>query len=162
MEGVHQEIYEFLKETEKSFTINMIAQVVQVERHTAAKALDTLKALGLVEYQEKGKSKVYKATSSPLFATLSNHSPLTEELKSVLENISETITIQDKDNNILWSNKKDQEGKACYEIFAGRTSTCENCQLTEHDNTINCNNHSLQSKTVKQHGDVIGRINIRR
>ena len=51
-------------------TINAIASIINVDRHTAAKNLEVLKGQGLIDYRDSGKSKLWSMAESPLLNSL--------------------------------------------------------------------------------------------
>jgi len=56
---------------------------------------------------------------------------------SVLDDLPAVVTLRDRSLRIRYANRRfrelfgDPEGRCCYELMAGRTQPCENCQLLE-------------------------------
>jgi predicted transcriptional regulator len=164
MHRVQENIYDTLRASRDALTISQIASIVEVERHTAAKFLEGLSSLGLIEEEQKGRAKMFKASHSPLYAMLQQNNPVSSELKTLLKNIDESITFQDGNHGILWSNKSQEIGKKCYEVFANRDTVCDKCQVTQTKHyDVECQDLNLKGSTLKNlHGEVVGRINVRK
>lgn len=164
MQRVQKDIYELLQASKQGLTISQVADIMNIERHTAAKFLEGLAGLGVCEYTTIGKSKVWKAIDSPLFTMMNKDTPVSSELKWLLQEMDEHVTIQDGNNTILWSNKPESTGKKCYEVFANKNCVCENCEVNDNDQfKVKCQDLHLTSSSVKNsQGEIVGRINIRK
>lgn len=166
MNPIQNQIISLLKKSKSKFTINEISELVQVDRHTAGKYLESLEATGICQYQTRGKSKLWSLTPSPLYSLISKDNPVSNELKKLLEKVGETVTFQDTKQSIIWSNKPEQIGKKCYEIFAGKTAICENCELEstiekEKERYCICKEQQLSGTPIKdEHNRIVAIINM--
>jgi len=106
MNDVQSEILAFLKDKEHDLPITEIASSLKIDRHTAAKHLESLHSLGLVDSRTVGKSRMWKLSSSQLVSALKNNSELSDSMKNILSHLDGDITIQDR-NNILWASGKE-------------------------------------------------------
>lgn len=126
MRGAQNKIIEVLRSKEIDLTISQIALETRMERHTAAKHLESLKSKGLVESREVGKSKLWKLSKSPLIEALKDDSPVSKELKKMLGLLEDKISIQDKNNKVIWHNQESSALK-CHEVNWNKKHKCEAC-----------------------------------
>lgn len=126
MRGVENKIIEVLREKEVDLTITQIALEASLDRHTAAKHLESLKAKGLVESRTVGKSKLWKLSKSPLLEALKDNSPVAKDLKKMLGLLEDSISIQGKDRKIIWHNQ-DKNSTKCHEVHWNKKEKCETC-----------------------------------
>ena len=64
-----------------------------------------------------------------------------EEKRAILDSVLELVVHQDPDMNVLWANqtacnsvgvtREDLIGRRCYEVWAGRDKTCEDCPVAK-------------------------------
>jgi PAS domain S-box-containing protein len=64
-----------------------------------------------------------------------------QEKRAILDSLLEHVVHQDTDMNVLWANqaacnsvgitREDLIGRRCYEVWAGRESTCEDCPVAK-------------------------------
>lgn len=168
MNPVQKTILKILKESKEEFTINQISELAQVDRHTAGKYLESLEAMGMCQFRTQGKSKLWSLAASPLFTLISKDNPVSHELKELLEKVEENVTFQDTEHSIIWSNKPEQTGKKCYEVFAGKEQACKNCDISESISKGTpikgqCEHHKLTGTPIKnKDNEVIASINIRK
>ena len=159
-------IIDFLKTSHHDLTISDIASSLSVERHTAAKHLETLRARGLCEYRVVGRSKLWRIVDSPLLTLISDGmSPLSKELSSLLAGIGERITIQDDNNRIVWSNDFELVNKKCFEAFTRRKTSCPDCPVKQTFDTgkaIRANGHDgvVTTTPLKKRGSTVAVVNI--
>ncbi len=106
--------------------ITQIAKDLSIERHTAAKYLEKLESKHLVTYKTKGKSKIYSKTQNSFLEFFRTETELSKNIKNTLKEVTDHISIQTKDFDIIWSNKTSKKGK-CYEVYASRKTKCPNC-----------------------------------
>ena len=107
MDRIEKKITTLLKK--RSRTITEVAHALEIERHTAAKYLESLKGSGMVSYKEVGKSKRWS-----------------------LQEPASAISIQDRSFSILWTNNANQHvhsGRKCYAAHAHGTAMCKNCPV---------------------------------
>ena len=67
--------------------------------------------------------------------------PTEQEERAILDSLLELVIYQDTEMNVLWANqaacesvgrmREDIVGRYCYEIWAGRQSTCEDCPVAK-------------------------------
>ncbi|MFT4311487.1 MAG: helix-turn-helix domain-containing protein [Candidatus Woesearchaeota archaeon] len=113
--------------SKKSLNISQIANKLEVERHTAAKYLEALEKKDYIKKEIKGKSKLYKL-NNPLIEFFKKEDDIvSSQIKELLKNINEHVSVQNKDFEVIWSNKEFEKGKKCYELYANRDSVCPNC-----------------------------------
>jgi len=136
MDIIEHKILNLLKDKEEDITINDIANSIKADRHTAAKRLEMLKSKGLVEYRTIGKSKVWKISKSPFLNALQNNDDISNNIKSILQHVEGSVTIQDK-NRVLWSNK---DKSNCCQIGDKK---CKECAV---DKTFKTGNSSTSIK----------------
>jgi hypothetical protein len=79
---------------------------------------------------QKGKSKIYKATN-PILEFFKNEEEVSKSVKILLENIKEHVSVQNKDFEVIWSNKNFEKGKKCFQLYANRRDVCPNCPAHE-------------------------------
>jgi predicted transcriptional regulator len=124
MDATEHRILDLLKDKDEDITINEIAKIIMVDRHTAAKRLEILKSKGLVEYRNIGKSKVWKISKSPFLNALRNNDDISRNIKNILQHVDGQIHIQDK-KNIIWSNTSKNnccsDGKKCKDCAVDKT-----------------------------------------
>ena len=85
------------------------------------------------------------------------------KLESILENIGEGISIQDKDLRVLYQNKAHRNligphvGEYCYQAYENLNEACEGCPIlmSFEDGLV----HTLQRSTVTEKGTVACRDN---
>ncbi|MCB1084422.1 MAG: helix-turn-helix transcriptional regulator, partial [Simkania sp.] len=160
MHPVQKSILKLLEDSKGEFTINQVAQKLEIERHTAGKYLEGLEAMGMCRVRTKGKAKLWSLTASPLFSLMSKDNPVSKELKDLLAKVEENVTFQDDQQSILWSNKPDQEGKKCYEVFAGKSHICKDCELVHaakegKEIKGSCKEHHLIGTPIKDKEDKV-------
>ena len=127
MDVLELRIVDLLKNKEEDITISEIAETLKIDRHTAAKHLETLKASGLVEYRSIGKSKVWKISKNPFINALKNNDIISSNFKDILKSVDDHVSIQNKDFSVIWTNKNLGKHK-CYEA-AGSKNVCKNCPI---------------------------------
>jgi len=165
MDKLQKQIIELLKAKNEDITINQIADELKIERHTASRHLESLKSQGVCTFRTIGKSKVWKLAPSAFLNMISEDNPLKEELDNFLSLIDDKITVQNKNHEIIWSNKG-QTNKKCFEIQGIKKSECKDCPVEESFNTgklqkSTCQNNSVISKPIKdKDGQTIAVINI--
>jgi hypothetical protein len=117
----------------KELNILQIAELIKKDRHTTAKYLEVLKSKGLINFQTKGKSKLWSLSKNPLLELLDVNDFISSQVLSVLNNLDYAVTIQSKDYEVVWHNdklqKKDESKKEnkCYELIKGKHVPCKNC-----------------------------------
>ncbi len=126
MRGAQNKIIDVLRNKEIDLTISQIALETKMDRHTAAKHLESLKAKGLAESRNIGKSKLWKLSKSPLLEALKEDSPISQELKKMLGLIEDSISIQGKDHEVIWHNQN-KNAKKCHEVHWNKKEKCETC-----------------------------------
>ncbi len=168
MHPVQNDIFKLLKKSRDELSINQIAESTNIERHTAGKYLEGLEALGLCQFRAAGKSKLWSVTASPLFSLISKDNPVSAEFKELLEQVEENVTFRDTKHSILWSNKPNQTGKKCYEVFAGQSHACSGCDVEHalsHNENISgtCEHHNITGTPIKdKDGKLVALLNIRK
>lgn len=115
-----------LFKTNKELTISQTAKKLNIERHTAAKYLKALDNKGSLQKITKGRSKVYSMSKTTLFKFLQENTLLSNEVKSILDQIPTKISIQDKEFNVIYSNTA-KPGRKCYQAYANRNTKCPRC-----------------------------------
>jgi predicted transcriptional regulator len=126
MRGAQNKIIDLLRVKEVDLTISQIASETRMDRHTAAKHLESLKSKGLVENRNIGKSKLWKLTKSPLIEALKEDSPVSQELKKMLGLLNDKISIQDENQKVIWHNQ-DKNALKCHELHWDKKEKCEEC-----------------------------------
>ena len=168
MNPVQKRILSVLKNSEEEFSINEISQLTNIDRHTAGKYLDSLEAMGMCQHRTKGKAKLWSMATSPLFSLITRDNPVSHELKELLRKVDHNVTFQDNNHSIIWSNKPNQTGKKCYEVFAGKQAICEGCDIVESmhqgdEINLTCETHQLSGTPIKDKDNkVIALVNIRK
>ena len=166
MNRIQADIIKYLQAQDLDLTTSHIAKDLGIDRHTAGKHLESLRSIGICEYREIGKSKVWKLTPSPLLSVVSHDSPLKKELDEVLGLMDERINIQNKNFDIIWTNKGEYNEKKCFELMAKSDHKCENCPVddifkTGQTQVTQCGGSTIVSKPVKNKRDeTIAVINI--
>jgi predicted transcriptional regulator len=134
MDIIEHRIIDLLREKEEDITINDIASSLKVDRHTAAKRLESLNSKGIVEYRIIGKSKMWKISKSPFLNALKNNDDISSNIKNILQHMDGNITIKDK-KNIIWSNAKDSHEGCC----GPNDKRCKECIVDKTFRTGNSN-----------------------
>lgn len=150
MNKTQELILKILGSSEYDLTIQEISEKANLERHTIAKHLETLEAIGLVTKRNVGKSKLHKLTQSPLLALLKSNNIISEELRSILNSIKSHISIQDENFEIIWNNiyaKRKGKKLKCYEEYHGKTEKCEGCPVEMSFKTGKITSKILEDKT---------------
>ena len=93
---------------ETGATIDELAEIVHLERHTLSKYLNRLRADGRLSYKQIGRAKVWFVSRAPLqsiFRLSEDEKTYTEKIFSrILTDIPEGILVLDFDYNILFMN----------------------------------------------------------
>ncbi len=117
-------ILDVLKTSSVDLTIIDIAQKMDIDRHTAAKRLESLRSQGLVDFRTVGKSKLWRL-SNPLIGVLKNNSSISDSMKGIISSLQGHVNIQSEDHSVIWSNDL---MKKCHAIESDR-SLCKNCPV---------------------------------
>ena len=135
MDLLHRKILTLLKHSNiknQRLTINQIAESLNIDRHTAAKHLESMRSKGLIDYKNVAKSKIWSINNKPLISknTDSIDYLAINNFKEIIKNVDENISIQDKNFNVLWNNKKNMQNlnikfAKCHSIHAGRLDKCK-------------------------------------
>lgn len=124
MDAIDHKILNVLKDKEEDITTNAIADIIRIDRHTAAKRLEVLRGKSLVEYRIVGKSKMWKISASPFLNALKSNEDISNNIKNILQHIDGQIHIQDK-KKIIWSNTSKNnccaDGKKCKDCAVEKT-----------------------------------------
>jgi Mn-dependent DtxR family transcriptional regulator len=167
MNKIQTNIIKTLQSKKEDITINHIAIEAGVDRHTAAKHLTALENLGIVTHRAVGKSKMWKLTPSPFLSIVSGNNPLRKELNNMLGLLDERINIQNKQFEIIWTNRnEDDVTKKCYEIMHQKGEECTDCPVKKTFETgmqqkLICNKTEIISEPVKDKtGETIAVVNI--
>ena len=125
---IKHQVLDHLKKAESGLTTQELCKFLELERHTVAKYLDSLKAENLVEYRELGRTKLWSLNKSPLFSVLNSNNQISESFKELLNNLDEKIYLVSKEKIILWANNKVKalSGRRCFENFK-ESESCQNC-----------------------------------
>ena len=90
-------------------TIDELAEIVHLERHTLSKYLNRLRADGRLSYKQIGRAKVWFVSRAPLhsiFRLSEDEKTYTEKILSrILADIPEGVLVLDFDYNILFMNR---------------------------------------------------------
>ena len=163
---VQEKILDILTKSSQDLPIQEIATHLSVERHTAAKHLESLKAKGLCEYRSVGRSKLWSVTDSPLLSVFTEcNSPLSKELMNLLKQTDARVTIQDKDMNVIWSTEKKTLNKKCYKTLAKKNKMCPDCPVIEtfeNGKELDAKGHggNVHTTPLKKNGETVAVINI--
>ena len=122
---IEENILKCLKQNKK-LNILSISSHLKLDRHTTAKYLEILKTKKLVEYETKGKSKIWKLTKNPIQEELGVNNYISSQVLNALSKLDMDISIQSKNYDIIWYNSKENKGK-CYELKKGKKEPCKNC-----------------------------------
>ncbi len=94
MDNAEKQILAILQKSKKGVTINEIAAALEKERHTTAKYLEKMQSAGLIEMQERGKSKLYSPSGSSLAAAMKKNQSLHDELTQVFNATGQKIILK--------------------------------------------------------------------
>lgn len=120
----NEKIIKLLSQNEHGTTIKEISSKLNIERHTLAKYLESLKSKGLISCKEAGRTQLWSLTKSPILGLLKENHTLSSNLKEFMKGLGEEITVLDKDHFVLWSTNK-QVGKKC------NVKQCKTCPGTK-------------------------------
>ncbi|MCC7568184.1 MAG: winged helix-turn-helix domain-containing protein [Candidatus Methanofastidiosa archaeon] len=84
--GLEEDILDYLKQTDAGATASEISRALNINRMTAVKYLEVMRATGLIDYRKVGMAKQYFATSNLSYA----QAALLLQAKQLLKSI-ETI-----------------------------------------------------------------------
>ncbi len=167
MNKIQIDIITTLQRKKEDITTNHIALEAGIDRHTAAKHLVALENLGVIIHRNVGKSKMWKLTLSPFLSIVSGNNPVRKELTNMLGLLDERINIQNRNFEIIWTNKNEDDiNKKCYEIMTKKGEECVDCPvkktfLTGKQEKLVCNKVEVISEPVKDKaGETIAVINV--
>lgn len=127
-DALKQQLVVLLEEQKQGLTTHECAERLDVDRHTLAKYLESLRGEGLVEYRQVGKAKLWSVTSSPLLTLLSKNDPLGRSIKELFNQLDEKILLVTRDRKVVWSNvhATSAQGARCFENYQ-KSEICTGC-----------------------------------
>ncbi|MFA4886913.1 MAG: helix-turn-helix domain-containing protein [Candidatus Nanoarchaeia archaeon] len=121
------QLLSYLQTKEHGATVKELCELLQVERHTLTKYLESLQAENLLINIEIGRNKLWSLNKTPLIDLFTTPNPLGNSFKELLNNLDEQVSLVSKDKHVLWSNNKIiSKATKCYEQF-NQLEPCSNC-----------------------------------